>query len=895
MWPKLRERLCRLRSLFGGRTQLDLDFEDELAFHAAMREKKKVSAGSNPTTAKVEAQRELGGIEKWKEALRDVRRPRALENLFSDVSLAVRLLGKSPAFTVVALATLTLAIGANTAVFTLLDTLLLRPLPVPESDRLTLWRIQPGEYGYSFSYPIFHELEEPSSVFSIVFAFAEHTFQMRGPEGTSTVQGAMISGQYFAALRVEPQKGRWITAMDNHPNGGQPGPVAVISDRFWKTHFNDDPHVVGKKVTLDHVVFTVAGVMPAEFAGAEVGRRPDVFVPLALEPLMNAPYSNLAAGWKSWWLRVGARLRPGVSLSQANAFLRVKSKTAFAAVIPDVDWSFNNVKRPNLYIAAEAGATGFCNARIYFRKPLIVIMILVVMVLCVACLNLASLLMARSAARERELATRFALGAGRRRLLQQLLTETLLLAAAGTAAGFAASLVCSRLLVSFLERRGDSLQFDVSPDIRVFAFATVVAVLSTVLIGIIPALRATSASLQTRIKEGSSSLRGAERRHLWPRLLMGSEIALALMLVTGAALLGYSLVLLHDSSLGFDPQNLTMLPLDMRKQQRDGAALLQFYQHYADELSKVKGLKDTSYADLTPLSDSVISMEVNAPGKSTSQVFANRIGANYFKTMGTPLLAGRDASWKDTNKAGRKAIVNEKAARLLFPHQNALGKHFYSDKKRYEVIGMVADAKYMNAREAAPPTVYFPVTQDLFPRESLIVILRTTGKPGSAIASATAILRRLAAEIPVPPALSMEQQIAESIATERLMAMLASFFAACALLITGIGLYGTLAYSTARRTGEIGIRMALGAQRGNIVRLILGGNAIIVIGGCVCGLFLSLACARFVASFLFGIHANSPAVLFGALCVLLLVGLLASLLPALRASRVDPMMAIRHE
>ncbi len=322
-------------------------------------------------------------------------------------------------------------------------------------------------------------------------------------------------------------------------------PAVVISNHFWRTHFESDPRVLGRAVTLDKVVFTVVGVMPASFTGAEVGRRPDVFVPLALEPRVDAPLSMIAAGWRNWGLYVGARLRDGVTLEQANAALRVRSKNTIEAVIPNPNFSFNGVKRSSLYVSAEAGATGFCDTRIYFRKPLIALMILVVMVLCVACLNLASLLMARSMARERELSTRSALGAPRGRLLQQLLTESLLIASVGTATGFAASVLCSHLLVAFLTRQGDSLQFDTAPDARVFVFASTVAVLSTVLIGVIPALRATGRALQDRIKQGGFSLHGTERRHIWPRVLMASEIALALYWLRGAGLLGYSLVLLH--------------------------------------------------------------------------------------------------------------------------------------------------------------------------------------------------------------------------------------------------------------------------------------------------------------------------------------------------------------
>lgn len=623
IWPHFREWVLRLQKL-GGRKQLDQDIEDELAFHVAMREEKKVCDGLNPPTAQMEARRELGGIEKWKEALRDVRRPRLLENFFSDVSLAVRLLRKSPAFTLVALGTLTLAIGANTAVFTLLDTLMLKPLPVPQADRLTLWRVEPTNdsrpSSYSFSYGIFRDLERHSAGFSDVFAFSRREFELRTETGTQKVPGTFVSGHYFSALGVPPAKGRWIGPADDQPGGGKSGPAVVISDRFWKMHFNGDAHIIGREVTLNHLACTVVGTMPPNFFGAEVGQRPDVYVPVTLEPQMDAPFNLVAAGYRAWWLQVGARLREGASLTEANAMLQVRSKNVFAAEVPDSNWSFDGVKRPNLYVTAEEGATGFCDARFRFRKPLLIIMALVVLVLCVACLNLASLLMARSATRERELATRSALGAGRGRLLQQLFTESLLLAGMATVLGFVTSLLFSHLLVGFLTRPRDTASFDVTPDIRVFAFVAAAAGLSAVLIGIIPALKATGQRLQGALKEGEASVHGAKRRYLWPRLLTGSEIALASLLVTGAGLLDYSLVLLHTTSLGFQAQGVTVLSPDASKQQRNGEALFQLYQEFAAEVSRLPDVKDVSYTFFVPLSGGQMFGNFTASGGSPRQL-----------------------------------------------------------------------------------------------------------------------------------------------------------------------------------------------------------------------------------------------------------------------------------
>ncbi len=787
---------------------------------------------------------------------------------------------------------MTLAIGANTAVFTLLNTLMLKPLPVPEADRLTVWQIQPDKNRGPFAYAVFRDLEAHSAVFSDVFAFSRRQLQLRTGEGTENVPGMLVSGHYFSALRVPPEKGRWIGPSDDQPNGGKNGPAAVISDDFWKTHFNGDAQVIGRSLTLNHVAFTVAGVMPPGFFGAEVGRKPDVYVPLAMEPQIDAPFNLIASGWRAWWLHVGARLRDGVSLGQANAMMHVSSRNTFSALIPDPNWRrFDNVRRDDLYVTTLAGATGFSDIRSIFRKPLLIVMVLVVLVLCVACMNLASLLMARSAARERELATRSALGAGRWRLVQQLLTESLLLAGAGTVIGFAASFVVSRALVSFLTRADDPMSFDIAPDIRVFAFVTAAAALSTVLVGIVPAWRATGRRLQQGIKEGQLSLVAAERRHLWPRVLMGSEIALASVLVTGAGLLGYSLVLLHDAPLGFQPHGLMTMALEMNKQQRDGKALLQFYQEFASELLQVHGVKDVSYSSGADV------RQCDRKWRTTASPEGQLRGARYFSTMGIPLLGGREFRWQDTDETGQKAILNRSAASLLFPSGHAIGRHFVSvDKRPIEVVGLVGDAKaYSMIRDPAPPMVYRPMSQHMMPRASFSMMIRSSGDPASVIAAVRTILRRLAPEVPIPAAISMETDIAQSLRTERLMATLASFFAISALLIMAVGLYGTLAYSTARRTGEIGLRMALGAQRGNIIRLILRENSLIVIGGCMLGLLLSLGCTRFLASFLFDTKSDSPMIFGLSAGVLIVAGLMASLPPALRATRIDPIQAIRHE
>jgi predicted permease len=895
MREDLREFLNKLRWLFR-RRRVESEMAEELEFHLAMRCARHTDGGLESGEAFDQARREFGAVGKWKEFCRDVWQFRFVENLWRDLLFAARMLRKSPAFAAVAVLTLALAIGANTAIFSLINAVLLRPLAVPRADRLVLLRIQPDDFGYSFCYPMFRHLEKDRKVFAKVFAFAGHRFQMRGASGTEYIPGSMVSGDYFDALQVAPATGRWITPADDREGGGPDGPVAIISTKLWKTWFAASPGAIGRKIVLDNVAFTVAGVMPDGFTGADVGGAPpDVFVPLALEPLIDAPYNNIANGWRSWWFLVGARLRDGVSQEQANAYLRATSQDVFKATIPDPRWRLNGRPRSQIYLKAESGAAGYCSLRLRFRKPLVVLMVLVGLVLLVACLNVASLLMARSAAREREIVTRFALGASRVRLLQQFLTESLLLATLGTALGLAGSPLIARSLMGFLSTSQDQVQFAAAPDGRVLLFTAVIAVLATVFAGIAPGLKSTRHDLQSRLREASAGLRGTDRRRVWPRLLLSGEVALALVLVTGAGLLGSSLVRLREIPVGFEPRGLLLVPIDVFKQSRDGDALVRLYRELAESISGVPGVQAISFADTTPVSGSWTTDDVNPPGRPQQELYRAVVGPDYFRAMRTRLVAGREFRWNDTDASGAVVILNRAAAKALFGTENAVGERLLSDKRQLEVIGIVGDAKYTGLRDAAPPTWYAAATQGVKNKPSFTAVIRLNGPAAPVISAIRAIVKQHAPDIPVPAATTMEDQIAGSIATERLMATLALFFGALALLITAIGLYGTLAYTTARRTGEIGIRMALGAGRREVLSLVLWENAGVALAGCLAGVAASLLASRYVAALLYGTSARSPAVLLSSVAALAAIAGLASLIPALRASRIDPLAAIRYE
>jgi predicted permease len=551
----------------------------------------------------------------------------------------------------------------------------------------------------------------------------------------------------------------------------------------------------------------------------------------------------------------------------------------------------------------EPGSRGFTYIRSVFRKPLVAVFSMCGAILLLACLNLASLLMARSASRERELATRLAVGASRRRLVQQLLIESLLIALMGTALGLACVPAVSRSLAAMLISGGNpgGLYLDTSLDIRVYAFAALIAAAAALLIGLLPALQATSGNLSDHIKEGQHAAQAHERRRILPRAMLAAEVGLALMLVVGAGLLATSLVRLYKSGAGFDPRGLVNIAFNMDKQPLQGAALIRLYQQLGEGLSHQPGVKSSSFALMIPLTGNGWDNGYRVPGGRSHDLDMNAVSPGYFQTMRIPLLEGRDFQWRDVSATGsKKIILNQAAAKLLFPGRNAGGQSIQREVKKatyesYEVIGVVGDVKYYDLQSPAPAAVYLAPSENDSSMHSYTAVLRVDGPAGPLAAAARSLAARLAPDIPPPVMTTMNSVIDDSISSARLMALLSIYFAACALLVTGIGLYGTLAYATARRTSEIGIRMALGADRARVVGMVFRENAVIAFTGALAGLIAALLAARALASFLYGTSTRDPLVLAASVLALGAVASAASLLPALRAARIEPMAAIRCE
>jgi len=620
---------------------------------------------------------------------------------------------------------------------------------------------------------------------------------------------------------------------------------------------------------------------------------------LAAEPAMNGARSMTEAGFHAWWLTVMGRLQPHATLEQANAQVASGTGAVVHEVIPDPKWIADREKR-HFRFTAESGSAGFSYIRLFFKKPLMAVFAMCGGILLLACLNLASLLMARGTARQKELATRLAMGATRGRLLQQLLVESLLIAIMGTIAGLAVAPLVSRSLSALLLAGQTEVHVDTSLDLRVFAFAALTAVVATLLVGLVPALQATSGTLNESIKHGQHATRAHEPRTLLPRAVMATEVALALMLVVGAGLLASSLVRLYRSGVGFDPRGIENIALRMDQQPLEGDALLQFYRQLGDGLARQPGVKNVSFAMMVPFTHFIWDENLSSVGSKIYAIYQNRVSPDYFQTMRIPLFEGRDFRWSDTRSSGAKIILNQAAVRLLFPNQNPLGRLVQKQEDgktvSYEVIGVVGNAKYEDLRSDAPPTGYLSMTQDEgHQTRSYSAVVRVEGPAAPVASAARALVMQADRGIPAPVMTSMEETVQDSLSAERTMAWLAVFFGACALVVTAIGLYGTLAYSTARRTSEIGIRMALGARRAQVAGMVFAQNAAVAFVGTAAGLLIALLASRALASFLYGTSTRDPWVFAGSIVVLAAIASAASLLPALRAAKIDPMAAIRCE
>lgn len=882
----------RLRSL-AQRAGADADLREEMETHRALRQAAFEREGMAPVAAEAASRRALGNMALAADDARDVWALRLVDSLWQDVRAAVRGLRKSPVFTLVAVGTLALGIGANTALFSIFNSLLLRPLPVHDPASLAL--LSQG----SWTYPIWKEIERlEGSVFDGTIAWAEQQFDLANGGRTDLVDGAFVSGGFFDVLDVSAARGRLLTRADD--DAAPDGPVAVISHALWQRHFNGAEDVVGRQLTLQRVPFTVVGVMPAGFFGPDVGRRAELLVPFAAEPLIRGSESWLA-GRSTWWLEVMVRLRPGQSLAQANDAFRAMQPSIRAATMPDwpEDMRARYLEEPFTLVPAS---TGKSSLRGRFETPLFAMVVAVALVLLVACANIASLLLARAVSRRRELSVRLALGAARWRLGRLLLTESLLVAAAGAAVGLLFAKWSSALLVGQLATWRGAVFLDLALDWRVLGFTAATACVAAVVAGVAPVLGVKSIAPGEALKDGGRGVAG-DRRFAVRGTLVIAQIAVSLLLVVAAGLFLRTFTALNRIHLGFEPASLLVVEVNLQPSAvapEDRGALLE---RLNDAVAGAPGVTSAAVSLMTPVTGAGWNNSVGespaARGDRSRMTWLNATTPGWFETMGVPVLEGRDFAAGDRGGGPNVAVVNETFAQRFLTQGPPVGQTVAlsgggGNRTEYHVVGVVGDAVYRSPREGRVPTMYLPVAQreEIWPTVALTVRAATGQR--------VAVEREVAAALTrTDPGVSFtfrtfDQLLEATVTQERLVAMLSSFFGGLALLLAGIGVYGIVAHAVRARAAEIGVRVALGAEPRRIVRLVFRGVGVLIASGLALGLAGAIWAARFIETLLFELDARDPWTIAGAVGVLTLVGVVAAWVPARRAARLDPARVLRE-
>jgi predicted permease len=885
----------RFRSLFL-RGRVERELLAEMRFHIEELTRQKIERGLSPEAALAEARREFGGVAQLQEECRDRRRTRWIEEGAGDVRYALRLFAKSPGFTSVALLSVAIGIGANTAIFALAEVLLLRDLPVREPGALfQIVGVTPGREGAqgSFSYPTFQWFRDKASMFSHLFTWTPRKIEAGEGEGMEWIAADLVSDDYFVGLGAAPALGRALADERQQPA------VAVLSHAWWRRRFDSDPGAVGRSLRLGGIPFTIVGVMPEGFFGAVVGSSPAVFLPLEAHWLLS-PGSQVFRQRNAVWLPLVARLGAGVGEAQASARLESLWTSMIEETGPrDREGNLNESFRA-FKGRLRCASNGVSDLRRRFQGPLGVLGVVVVLVWLIACLNLSNLMLARGVKRQREIALRLAVGAGRGRLLRQMLTESLLLATVGTGLGVLFALWTSSLLAAWLSTSGDAVALDIRANHMVLGYTAATTVLTTLLFGLFPALRAVRSSVQPFLKEGAHQIAGAGAAS---RSLLVAQVALSLLLVAGATVFLRTFQNLLSVELGFEPDRVLIASVEPGRVGWKDEAAAHFYRDLGSQLQALPGVEGVSLSSMTPIQNccwwEVLGVQdyTPVPGERLN-TFLNSVAPGFFRVMGTRLVRGRDFDERDAPHSRPVAIVNESFARRFFPNGEALGR-VISLPPEYkvgpmEIVGIVEDARYHDLRGPTRLAAYFPIAQAPDRPASLEVLVRA---PGAPLALAPAVRRQVHSFHPAMPVKfrSLAQEVEGVLTHERLLALLSAFFGGVALALGAIGLYGIVSYSVARRTGEIGVRIALGASRANVLWLVMRQSMLLVSLGLAIGCAAVVALTGFVRNLVFGVQPAGAATLATAAGVLTAVALLAAWLPARRAGGVDPVRALRYE
>lgn len=912
-----------LHSLFT-RGQVESNIEAELRTHIELRAEDLRRTGLTPTEALRRARIEFGNLEKHKEDIRASIGLRLLDEFRADLRYAARMLRRSPGFTAVAVASLALGIGANTIIFTLAKGILLDRLAVPQPNQLRLFAIirdrrnSPlhsfwGDFyktpdgrsiTHSFSYPVYQLLRQQNlakPVLEDLFAFKDLLRQRLTAtiDGhADTVSGQLVSGNFYQQLGVQPALGRAIQPSDDDAPGS--GPVAVISDGLWARVFGRSPSVIGKTIQLNLVPITIVGVNPPGFTGgANVQFSPDVFLPFSMQPtLIPDRKGSLLENPNEWWMSIMGRARPGVSDEAAHSALAVWLEQDIRATVPVA----KNEKMPDFVI--ESGSQGLAAATRDYAAPIYVLSVLTGFVLLLACANLANLLLARSAARQREMSVRLALGASRSRVLRQVLTESLLLSSLGGIAGFALGYLGRNIIPHLLSSAWRPAPLTARFDLRIFAFTATVSILTAILFGLAPAWQATRTDVNTALKDAASSAT-RRRKGLAGKSIVVFQVALSMLLVVGAGLFARTLINLNTTTLGFDPHNLLLFSIQAPPARYPAPQDIALHQRIEERLAQVPGVQSVTLIENPLISHNIsntlfLPTDQPKPTGDNQDRDVNGVGQSFFETYRIPILYGRSFGPTDTANSPLVAVINQSLAHIVYPGVDPVGKTFTSNRHQgdheaiYQIIGVSADAKYDQLQGDPPPTFY-TLYRQAEEEQVINYTIKTQLSPAAILPALRNAVQSIDKDLPLRDIRTQTEQIEDSISQQRLFATLTAGFGILALILACIGIYGIMAYNVARRTSEIGIRMALGARSRQVLLMVLRESTVLAIIGVAAGLTAAFALTRFIRAMLYGLQPADPATLIVATLILLAIAITSAYGPARRASRIDPMQALRHE